>query len=143
MSTESPQRIWRLNRFRYGTWSGGLVGEKCKNGHLIFPPRDIWPEPDCHEEAKELVTIRGEGTVYSYTVVHDAPLGFEAQTPYVVALVRLDDGPMIAAQLTDVDPHQIEIGLKVEMVTRIIQKGGKRGVISYGYKFRLPIRSHV
>jgi uncharacterized OB-fold protein len=53
-----------------------------------------------------------------------------------VALVKLEEGPMVAAQLTDVDNSKVEIGMPVEMVTRKLREDGKRGMIVYGYKFR-------
>ncbi|MEL6309463.1 MAG: Zn-ribbon domain-containing OB-fold protein [Chloroflexota bacterium] len=77
----------------------------------------------------------GKGTVYSYTVVQDAPSDFAEQAPYILALVKLDDGAMVTAQLTDVDA-EIAIGDRVEMVTRKLSTEGKQGTIVYGYKFR-------
>lgn len=81
------------------------------------------------------VGLAGQGTVYSYTVVQDAPTDFKEQAPYLLALVKLDDGPMVTAQLTDVD-GDISIGDRVEMVTRKLSTEGEQGTIVYGYKFR-------
>jgi uncharacterized OB-fold protein len=53
-----------------------------------------------------------------------------------VALVKLDEGPLLTAQLTDIDPDSVEIGLPVEMVTRKLRSDGEEGMIVYGYKFR-------
>jgi uncharacterized OB-fold protein len=74
--------------------------------------------------------------VYSFTTVYEAAPGYEAQTPYVVAVVELAEGPRVTAQLTDVDRDQVRIGLPVEMVTRVLTTNGRRGAIEYGYKFR-------
>jgi hypothetical protein len=54
----------------------------------------------------------------------------------MVALVQLEEGPMVTAQLTDVNAGDVHIGMPVEMVTRKVQGGGEDGVIVYGYKFR-------
>ena len=79
----------------------------------------------------------GKGEVYSYTTVYEAPAGYEANVPYTVALVKLEEGPMLTAQLTDVDNDAVEIGMPVEMVTRKMRNDGdERGLIVYGYKFR-------
>ena len=75
------------------------------------------------------------GTVYSYSLVQEAPSGFEEQAPYYLALVELDDGGLITAQLTDID-GDVNIGDAVEMVTRKLTTEGARGMIVYGYKFR-------
>ncbi len=80
--------------------------------------------------------LSGRGVVYSYTLMYNVPQGFEEQKPYTVALVKLDEGPMVTAQLTDVDPKTVAIGMRVEMVTRKLREDGDEGQIIYGYKFR-------
>ena len=121
---------WRLKQQRYG-----LVGEICPHCNVkIFPPRDICP--DCGKDAKTNFQFSGKGEVYSYTRVHQAPAGHEENTPYTLALVRLEEGPMVAAQITDMDENAIEIGMPVEMVTRKLRSEGDRGLLIYGYKFR-------
>ena len=128
-------RHWRLKNQRYG-----LVGEECDScGTKLFPPRDICLE--CEAPAKELFTFTGVGEIYSYTTIYDAPAGFEQYVPYTVALVKLDEGPLLTAQLTDIDPENVEIGLPVEMVTRKLRTDGEEGMIVYGYKFRPQIEA--
>lgn len=85
--------------------------------------------------APERFTFSGQGTVYSFTTVTEPPAGFEDQAPYVVALIKLDEGPLLTAQVTDFD-GEISIGDRVEMVTRKLTTEGPRGMIVYGYKFR-------
>ena len=48
--------------------------------------------------------------------------------PYAVALVKLDEGPMVTAQLTDVGRGEVRIGMPVEMVTRRLAPMAIRGV---------------
>ncbi|MEA3440618.1 MAG: Zn-ribbon domain-containing OB-fold protein [Chloroflexota bacterium] len=124
-------RHWRLRKQRYG-----LVGEVCPHCDAkLFPPRDVCPE--CNQEAKTLYNFSGRGEVYSYTTVYEPPAGFEEYTPYTVALVKLEEGPLITAQLTDLGEDPVEIGTPVEMVTRRLrQDGDERGLLVYGYKFR-------
>lgn len=122
-------RHWRLKQQRYS-----LVGEVCPDGHKIFPPRDLCP--DCKKEAHAPFNFSGKGEVYSFTTIYEAPAGYEGNVPYTVALVQLEEGPMITAQLTDLH-GEVKIGTKVEMVTRKMRNDGdERGLIIYGYKFR-------
>lgn len=73
----------------------------------------------------------------------DGPAGFRQNTPYFVALIQLNEGPMITAQLTDVGDEEIKIGSPVEMVTRKLREDGDHhGAILYGYKFR-PVLQEV
>lgn len=80
--------------------------------------------------------LSGLGEVFSFSIMHNAPKGFEDQKPYAVALIKMDEGPMLTAQLTDVDYDDVQIGMRVEMVTRKIREDGNEGQIIYGYKFR-------
>jgi len=123
-------RHWRLNEQRYR-----LVGETCDScGTKLFPPRDVCLE--CAAPAKELYTFTGTGELFSYTTIYDAPAGFEQNAPYTVALVKLEEGPLVTAQLTDMAKEEIHIGMPVEMVTRKLSTDGPEGMIVYGYKFR-------
>jgi uncharacterized OB-fold protein len=87
------------------------------------------------ELQRERFTFAGTGEVYSFTTLQDPPEGFEDQAPYTLALIKLDEGPLITAQLTDLD-GPVSIGDRVEMVTRKLTTEGPRGMIVYGYKFR-------
>ena len=129
-------RHWRLQKQRYG-----LTGEVCPHCDAkLFPPRDVCPE--CGQEAKTLYNFSGRGEVYSYTTVFDAPAGYEDVAPYTVALDKLDEGPLVTAQLTDKDENKVEIGTPVEMVTRRLRSDGdERGLLVYGYKFRPLLQS--
>ena len=128
-------RHWRLKQQRYG-----LIGEKCPHCDVkIFPPRDICPQ--CGGEAKTSYAFSGRGEVFSFTTIYEPPTGFDETAPYTVALVKLEEGPMVTAQLTDLGDVHPEIGMPVEMVTRKLRSDGdERGMLVYGYKFR-PILS--
>lgn len=130
-------RHWRLQEQRYK-----LVGETCDNcGVKLFPPRDVCLV--CEAPAQELYTFTGLGEVFSYTTIYDPPAGFEHDAPYMVALVKLDEGPIVTAQLTDVNESEVEIGMPVEMVTRKLRTDGEEGMIVYGYKFRPALETAV
>ena len=124
-------RHWRLKNQRYK-----LVGEVCPHCETkLFPPRDVCPE--CGQDAKTVYAFSGRGEVYSFTTIFDAPAGYEENVPYTVALIKLEEGPLVTAQLTDLGDQPVEIGAPVEMVTRKLRNDGdERGMIVYGYKFR-------
>ncbi|MBO9336569.1 MAG: Zn-ribbon domain-containing OB-fold protein [Roseiflexus sp.] len=125
---------WRLRHARYR-----LEGQRNRfTGEVRFPPAP--PLPGEREDIWEPYILKGRGRVYSFSVVRQPPEGFEDQPPYLVALVRLDEGPMVTAQLTDCDLDQVAIDMPVEMVTRRLRDLGPTGLIVYGYKFR-PIVS--
>lgn len=126
----SLAKHWRLQDQRYR-----LTGMQCQDcGAKMLPRRLVCPQ--CHSHNMELHQFQGEGRIYSYTTVYDAPAGYEGFAPYSAALVRLDEGPLVAAQLTDVEPDEVQMGMPVEMVTRRLRDFGESGMIVYGYKFR-------
>ncbi len=122
-------RHWRHFREKYR-----LIGGKCENGHLMFPKRDVCPV--CGSRNVEEYEFSGKGKVLSWTIVRNPPSGFEYYKPYPLALVQLEEGPVVLAQLTDVDPEGIDFGMDVEMVTRKVREFDEDGIILYSYKFR-------
>ncbi len=130
----SIARFWRETPRRYN-----LGGSKCSTcGTVYFPPRGVCPSCTSHRQSIEKMVphqLSGDGEVLSYTIVHEAAEGFEMQVPYVVALVRTVEGPVLTGQVVDVEPSEVRIGLKVRATFRKLREEGKAGVIHYGYKF--------
>jgi uncharacterized OB-fold protein len=126
---------WRTSKQRLS-----LTGEVCPHCQSkLFPPRDVCPK--CGGPAKTPFQFSGKGSVYSFTTLYNPPEGFEDYAPYVVALIKLEEGPLVTAQLTDVTPPEVHIGMKVEMVTRKMREAGEDGVILYNYKFRPQLQA--
>ena len=125
-------RFWREIPNRYN-----LVGARCGNcNKILFPPRSICPF--CRRMGKlEPYRLKRRGKVLSYTVIHVAAEGFEDQVPYVLAIIELEDGPRLTAQITDCNPDEIKIGDEVEIVFRRMGEESQDGVIYYGFKGRL------
>lgn len=123
-------RYWRLKNQRYR-----LQGRKCTDcGNLSFPPRLVCPK--CKSRKSEPHEFRGVGKLYSYTIIYQAPDRFDPMVPYTVGLIDLEEGVRITAQVTDILPEDLEMGMKLEMVIRKIYADGDKGPILYGYKFR-------
>jgi uncharacterized protein len=100
---------------------------------MHFPPRTV-----CNicGAATKPVQFAGDGEIVSYTVIHVAPEGFEKMAPYVIALIKLDEGVVISGQVVG-DTDKISIGKKVRSVFRKLFEDGDAGVINYGFKFEL------
>ena len=129
-------RFWREIDERYS-----LKGTKCGNcNEILFPSRTLCPK--CrHESVGRLLPYKlsGKGTVEAVTTVHAPPAGFELQAPYVLALVRLAEGPRVTAQVVDAKPESVRVGTAVKAVFRRINEEGEAGVVQYGYKF-VPVK---
>ena len=122
--------VWRRIPQRYR-----LMGTKCLTcGTHFFPPRDFCP--NCRRKGKIVEhRMKGRGTVYSYTTVRVPQEGFELEAPYILAIIQLQEGPRLTAQLCDVSPEEVYIGMPVKMVFRKITEDGDEGIIHYAYKF--------
>lgn len=74
--------------------------------------------PHCLSGALEWRRVSGRGRLHTFTVVHRGPKDFPLGTPYVLAIVELDEGPRLMTNLVDVpaDPAHLPIGMPVEVV---------------------------
>lgn len=79
--------------------------------------------------------MKGLGRIYSFAIVRQAPEEFKRQMPYVIAQVELDEGPRLTAQIVNVEPENVKIGMRVRSCFRKITEQGHEGIIVYGYKF--------
>lgn len=124
-------RGWRHIPQRYN-----LIGSKCAQCKgVFFPKRVICPE--CRRKGKlEDIRFSGKGKIHTYSVIHTPAEDFKILSPYVVAIIELDEGTKITSQIVDCDYDEINIGDEVELVFRKIKEEGDDGVISYGYKFK-------
>ncbi|MFO7677600.1 MAG: Zn-ribbon domain-containing OB-fold protein [Thermoplasmatota archaeon] len=126
-------RFWREIPQRYN-----LIGNECGEcGRVFFPVRESCPI--CRRKSIGKINpkkLSGKGEVLTYSIIHVGPEEFEDQVPYPIAIIQLDEGPKITAQIVDCDLDQIKIGMRVESVFRKIQEDGYTGAIYYGYKFK-------
>jgi uncharacterized OB-fold protein len=80
---------------------GRIAMQRCPScGYVRWPAANSCPE--CLAEGGEWTTLSGRGSIWSFAV-YEKPLdpAFADLCPYAVALVRLDEGPMIYARMLD------------------------------------------
>jgi uncharacterized OB-fold protein len=121
-----------------------LIAAKCKYCGTINLPLGV----NCLKCGKVLEyepqKLSGRGKIYCFTTISrgGSPPEFSAQQnlvgSYPVAVVELDEGPRIVAQMTDCRAEDLKIGLEVESTFRRIYDDD--GMIRYGIKFR-PVRT--
>lgn len=92
-----------------------VVLQHCSDcGSFRFVPSEICP---CGSADFTWEPIAGTGEVYTYTVVHRAPTpAYQADAPYVIAHVTMDEGPRMISTIVDCEPGDVTIGLPVEIV---------------------------
>ena len=99
--------------FWEGTVAGELRIQHCPSCDTLRNP----PGPmcmNCGADKSDYVVASGRGTVYSY-VVHHAPPVPGKTLPFVVAVVELEEGVRMVAELVDADLSAVAIGVPVEL----------------------------
>lgn len=109
-----------------------LVGTRCEScGHVSLPPRQICEV--CKSTRWDLVELKGNGKLETYTVVHVAPQKFAKLAPYVVGVIRLEEGSMITSIIKDVKPEQVKIGMELT-----VDYGDYEGEPTFFFKPKMP-----
>ena len=93
-----------------------LVFQKCNNcGHVRWPAAIICPQ--CHSQDCRWIESAGKGSVYTFTVYHQAfDPAFKDELPYVTAVVELAEGPMLLSNIVDCDRADLRCDMPVEVV---------------------------
>jgi uncharacterized OB-fold protein len=100
-------------------WEGARAHKlrlpRCKDcGEVHFYPRCACPQ--CASVQLEWIDASGEGTIYSFTVVHRAPSpAFKDKLPYVVAVIALAEGPHLMTNIGGCAPENVRVGMPVEV----------------------------
>ncbi|HEY7775557.1 MAG TPA: Zn-ribbon domain-containing OB-fold protein [Kineobactrum sp.] len=90
---------------------GELLLQACAGcGALQFYPRSICTS--CNSSELQWVPASGRGHVASFTVVRRA-ISAAYEAPYVVALIRLEEGPQLMSHIVECAPERIGVGAAV------------------------------
>ncbi|MFC2949150.1 Zn-ribbon domain-containing OB-fold protein [Virgibacillus sediminis] len=111
-----PEPTVETEAYWQGCSNHQLLIQQCREcGHYQFYPRIICT--DCMSRDVEWVKASGRGNVKTYTIIHRAiSQAYEKDTPYVVALIELDEGPMMMSNVIGCTPEAVKVGQEV-MVT--------------------------
>ena len=93
-----------------------LTFQKCSDcGDVRWPPAFLCHE--CHSRDAEWIESGGRAKIYSYVVYHQAfHPSFKGRLPYVVAVVELDEGPMMLTNIVGCAPDSLSCDMPVQLV---------------------------
>ena len=102
---------------------GRLVFQRCEAcGTPRHPPRVLCAR--CGSDQVAWAPSAGQGAIFSWTVIHQAPHpAFASQVPYAVVVVELEEDVRIVASLRELAPEHLELGLPVEVVIEEVSEG--------------------
>lgn len=124
--------FWRLKDNHYK-----IYVTRCRNCDKTAPFKRVRC-PHCGSQSVEQLESRGLGELINYTISYYRTEGSEQYLPRVIGLIRLDEGPVIVGEITDVDLSELSVGMRVEAVLRKYSSDDPNGLIYYGLKF-IPI----
>jgi uncharacterized OB-fold protein len=92
---------------------GRLVMQRCADcGAYVWHPQP-WCRV-CYGQNLAWQELSGQAELFTYSVVHYAPLpGYADEVPYVLATVRLAEGPQMMTNIVGCDWREVRIGQRL------------------------------
>lgn len=123
MPAEIPKPLVDTDSREY--WEGLARGElriqRCDTcSRHVFYPRAICPH--CFSGELSWITATGKGIIYSYTVAHQAYGRFGEETPFVIAIVELEENVRMMTRIVGSPREHITIGAPVGITFKKIDE---------------------
>ncbi|MGD8273721.1 MAG: Zn-ribbon domain-containing OB-fold protein [Desulfobacterales bacterium] len=120
--TVSFTAITKTNDFIDYLNDNKVMGTRCKDcGLFFFPPR-----ADCHQclaSNMEWFEVSGKGQLVSYSKLQYAPVGFEDDVPYCIALLDYGDYKVFGRIAADLKDDEIQVGMEMQTVVNELPNG--------------------
>jgi len=100
-------------------WNGAREGvlrlQRCRDCHTAIHYPRRWC-PKCWSTGLDHFDALGTGVVITFTIVRQSPFeAFDPHTPYVLAMVQLDEGPTMLTNVIGPDAMKVTIGDRVRV----------------------------
>jgi uncharacterized OB-fold protein len=120
--TVSFTAISRVNDFIDYLEDGKVMGTRCRDcGRSFFPPRADCCQ--CLTSNMDWFEIDGTGRLITYSKLEFAPIGFQEDVPYSIALLDYGDYKVfgrLAGELSDAD---VKVGMQLKTVVNRLPGG--------------------
>jgi uncharacterized OB-fold protein len=120
--TVSFTAITKTNDFIAYLENNKVMGTRCKDCEkLFFPPR-----ADCYQclsSNMEWFEVSGKGKLLTYSKLQYAPVGFEGDVPYRIALVDYGDYKVFGRISGDLSEEEIKPGMEMQTVVNRLPNG--------------------
>lgn len=119
----SPRPTPETQPFWDATARGELHLQRCRpcDAHY-FPPRPFCPT--CHGDDVVWERLSGRGRLHTYLINHRPAPGFEDEAPYAIAVVELDEGPRMMANIVGVESTPEHLELDMELTVTFEERDG-------------------
>jgi uncharacterized OB-fold protein len=120
--TVSFTAITKINDFVQYLEDNKVMGTRCKDcGRAFFPPR-----ADCHQclaSNMEWFEVSGRGNLVTYSKLEYAPIGFQDDVPYSIALVDYGDYKVFGRISSDLPEEEIKPGMEMQTIVNTLPNG--------------------
>ncbi len=113
--TVSFTSITKTNDFVDFLEGGKVMGTRCKDCGLVFFP----PRADCYKclaSNVEWFEVSGKGKLLTYSELKFAPVGFQDDVPYCIALLDYGEYKIFGRIAKDVPESEIEVGMEMKTI---------------------------
>ena len=112
----------KVNDFIDKLEQGNVSGSRCKDcGKIFFPPR-----ADCHQcfsSNMEWFDVSGTGKLVTFSKLEYAPVGFENDLPYSIALLDYGDYKVFGRIASDLPDEEVQVGMEMKTVANTLPNG--------------------
>jgi uncharacterized OB-fold protein len=120
--TVSFTAITKTNDFIKYLEKGRVAGTRCKVcGLAFFPPRS-----DCYQclsDNMEWFEVSGTGKLVTFSKLEYAPIGFQDDVPYCIALLDYGDYKVFGRIDRDLPENELKVGMAMKTVANTLPNG--------------------
>ena len=120
--TVSYTSVTKVNDFITYLEQGKVMGTRCLDcGTMFFPPRAQCFK--CLTSNMEWFEVTGTGKLITYSKLKYAPIGFEDDLPYYIAVLDYGDYKVFGRIAGDFPTEELEVGLAMKAVASTLPNG--------------------
>jgi uncharacterized OB-fold protein len=120
--TVSFTAITKTNDFIDYLEKGKVMGTRCQDCGLVFFP----PRSDCYQclaGNMEWFEVSGAGKLVTYSKLEYAPIGFQDDVPYCIALLDYGDFKVFGRIDRNLPEEQISVGMEMKTAANTLPNG--------------------
>lgn len=112
----------KVNDFIDYLEEGKVMGSRCKECGLdFFPPRSDCYK--CFSSDMEWFEVTGNGKLLAYSKLKYAPIGFDEDLPYCIAVLDYGDYKIFGRIASDIPDGDIKLGMEMKTEVNTLPNG--------------------
>lgn len=120
--TVSFASVTKVNDFIDHLEEGKVMATRCKDCDMVFFP----PRADCYKcfsSNMEWFDVSGTGKLVSFSKLEYAPVGFENDLPYCIAVLDYGDYKIFGRIASHIPEEEIKLGMEMKTVVNKLPNG--------------------